>query len=61
MMARKQTRSEAAPDAAALPSNDVLICLRALKSGAAVLTANVGEFDLIQQLVPSAEIIYYAV
>ena len=41
--------------------NDVLICLTALKSGAAVLTANIGDFDLVQQLVPSAEIIYYAV
>ena len=40
--------------------NDVLICLTALKSCAAVLTANIGDFDLVQQLVPSAEIIYYA-
>lgn len=40
--------------------NDVLICLTALKNGAAILTANVGDFDLVQQLVPSAEIIYHA-
>ena len=41
--------------------NDVLICLTARKAGAAVVTANIGDFDVMQQLMPSAEIIYYAV
>jgi predicted nucleic acid-binding protein len=40
--------------------NDVLIFLTARKAGAAVLTANVGDFDLLQQLVPSADVVYYA-
>ena len=41
--------------------NDALILLSARKSGAAVLTANVGDFDLLQQLMPSAEVVYYSV
>lgn len=41
--------------------NDVLIFLTARKVGAAVLTANAGDFDLLQQLVPSAEVVYYAI
>ena len=39
--------------------NDVLILLTAQKVGAAVLTANVGDFDLIQQLVPGAGVVFY--
>jgi len=41
--------------------NDVLICLTARKAGAAVVTANIGDFDLVQQLVPSIEVVYYAI
>ena len=41
--------------------NDVLILLTARKAGAAVLTANIGDFDLLQQLVPSAEVVYYVI
>ncbi len=41
--------------------NDVLILLTARKAGAAVLTANIGDFDLLQQLVPPAEVVYYAI
>jgi predicted nucleic acid-binding protein len=39
--------------------NDALLCLTAHKAGAAILTADVSDFDLIQQLVPSASVIYY--
>lgn len=40
--------------------NDALIYLTAAKSGLPVLTANRGQFDLIQQLVPEGRFIYYA-
>lgn len=40
--------------------NDILILLTAQKAGAAVLTANVADFDLIQQLVPDASVVFYA-
>lgn len=39
--------------------NDVLILLTARKAGAAVLTANIGDFDQVQQLVPDARVLYY--
>lgn len=39
--------------------NDILILLTARKAGAAVLTANVGDFDQAQQLVPDARVLYY--
>lgn len=40
--------------------NDVLILLSARHVGATVLTANIGDFDLIQQLVPDAGVLFYA-
>jgi predicted nucleic acid-binding protein len=39
---------------------DVLLFLTARRSGYPVLTANTNDFDLIQQLVPSGKVIYYA-
>ena len=39
--------------------NDALIFLVAQKVGAAVVTANVADFDILQQLVPSSHVIYY--
>ena len=39
--------------------NDVLIYLTARAAGAAVVTANIGDFDLIQQLVPDGQVIFY--
>lgn len=39
--------------------NDSLIYLQARKVGAAVLTRNVREFDLMEQLVPSGAAIFY--
>jgi predicted nucleic acid-binding protein len=39
--------------------NDALIFLTAIKAGLPVLTANRDEFDLIQQLVPQGQFIYF--
>ena len=39
--------------------NDSLIYLQARKVGAAVLTRNVREFDLLEQLVPSGAVVFY--
>ena len=39
--------------------NDALIFLTAAKAGLPVLTANRGEFDLIQQLAPEVRFIHY--
>lgn len=39
--------------------NDALIFLTAAKAGLSVLTANCDEFDLIQQLAPHGQFIYY--
>jgi predicted nucleic acid-binding protein len=39
--------------------NDSLIYLQARKVGAAVLTRNVRDFDLLQQLVPSGAVVFY--
>lgn len=39
--------------------NDSLIYLQARKVGAAVLTRNVRDFDLLEQLVPSGAVIFY--
>jgi predicted nucleic acid-binding protein len=39
--------------------NDALIYLTAVKAGLPVLTANRDEFDLIQQLVPEGQFIYF--
>jgi predicted nucleic acid-binding protein len=40
--------------------NDSLIYLQARKVGAAVLTRNVRNFDLLEQLVPSGTVIFYS-
>ena len=39
--------------------NDSLIHLQARKVGAAILTRNVRDFDLLEQLVPSGAVIFY--
>jgi predicted nucleic acid-binding protein len=39
--------------------NDALIFLTAAKAGLPVLTANRGEFDLIQQLAPEGRFVHY--
>ena len=39
--------------------NDALILLTAAKAGMAVLTSNRGEFDLIQQIAPELQFVYY--
>ena len=39
---------------------DVLVFLTAQQIGFPVLTANVGDFDLFQQLVPDGKVLYYA-
>lgn len=40
--------------------NDSLIYLQARKVGAAILTRNVRDFDLLEQLVPSGVVIFYS-
>ncbi len=39
--------------------HDALILLQARDVGAAVLTANVEDFDILQQIVPNARVIFY--
>jgi len=39
--------------------NDALIYLQALSVGAAVLTANIRDFDALQQLIPSGRVLFY--
>jgi len=39
--------------------NDSLIYLQARKVGAAILTRNVRDFDLLEQLVPSGAVVFY--
>jgi predicted nucleic acid-binding protein len=39
--------------------NDSLIYLQARKVGAAILTRNVRDFDLLEQLVPSGTVVFY--
>jgi len=39
--------------------NDALIFCTALKHGCTVLTRNTGDFDLLQQLVPSGRVLFY--
>ncbi|HJT13980.1 MAG TPA: hypothetical protein VJ790_15270 [Dongiaceae bacterium] len=39
--------------------NDSLIFLQALKVGAAVLSRNVGDFELLEQLMPSGAVVFY--
>jgi hypothetical protein len=39
--------------------NDALIAATALKNGLVVLTANVADFDLLSQLQPATQILYY--
>jgi predicted nucleic acid-binding protein len=39
--------------------NDALLLLQAREAGATVLTSNFSDFDLLQQLVPNARVIFY--
>ena len=39
--------------------HDALLYLQARKLGCAVLTRNIGDFDLLNQLVPSGQVIFY--
>jgi predicted nucleic acid-binding protein len=39
--------------------NDALIFLQAREVGAAVITANVADFDILQQIVPNGRMIFY--
>lgn len=39
--------------------NDALIFLQARETGAVVLTANIGDFDIFQQIVPNGRVIFY--
>jgi predicted nucleic acid-binding protein len=39
--------------------NDALIFLQAVESGYVVLTANVGDFDMLGQLVPEGRVLFY--
>jgi hypothetical protein len=39
--------------------NDALILLQARSMGAAVLTANVGDFDFLTQIVPDVSVLFY--
>jgi predicted nucleic acid-binding protein len=41
--------------------NDSLIYLQARKVGAAILTRNVRDFDLLEQLVPSGVVVFYRI
>jgi predicted nucleic acid-binding protein len=40
--------------------NDALVFLQALENGQIVLTANIGDFDILNQLVPEGRILLYA-
>jgi hypothetical protein len=39
--------------------NDALVFLQALEDGQVVLTVNVGDFDILMQLVPEGQVILY--
>ena len=39
--------------------NDALIFLQAREVGAVVLTANIADFDIFQQIVPNGRLIFY--
>lgn len=39
--------------------NDALLLLQALESGCVLLTRNLADFDLLQQLVPQARVAFY--
>jgi predicted nucleic acid-binding protein len=39
--------------------NDALILLQAIGIGAAVLTANISDFDILQQLAPTGRVLFY--
>jgi predicted nucleic acid-binding protein len=40
--------------------NDALLFLQALEEGQIVLTRNIGDFDILNQLVPEGRILLYA-
>jgi len=56
MLARLQQYS---PDQRRHVLNDALIFCTARRHGCAVLTRNVADFDLLQQLDPSTEVLFY--
>jgi hypothetical protein len=39
--------------------NDALLFMQALENGHAVLTANAGDFDILNQLIPEGRILIY--
>lgn len=39
--------------------NDALILLQAQSLGAAVLTANIADFDFLTQIIPGARVVFY--
>lgn len=39
--------------------NDAVIFLQALEEGRTVVTRNIGDFDMLQQLVPSGRVLFY--
>lgn len=39
--------------------NDAVIFLQALEDGRTVVTRNIGDFDMLQQLVPSGRVLFY--
>lgn len=40
--------------------NDALVFLQALENGQIVLTGNIGDFDILNQLVPEGRILFYS-
>jgi predicted nucleic acid-binding protein len=63
MLAGKALRLGRIPPAQGLQRellNDSLIYLQARKVGAAILTRNTRDFDLLEQLVPSGAVIFYS-
>ncbi len=39
--------------------NDAMLCLQAAETGRVLLTGNIPDFDLLQQLVPSSAVLFY--
>lgn len=39
--------------------NDAIIYLQGLEQGLTVLTRNIGDFDMLQQLVPGGRVLFY--
>ena len=46
-------------DGKLLALHDSILFLQAMKLGLVVLTANIGDFDILQQLVPAGRILFY--